>query len=151
LNLQTNVVKSYFTILLLLILPTLTPLVAENLPFGGRAEVPEAKSVAVNRRSARSDQPVERLAARVALAREENGAKRYSQALDWVKEYGEPLAENLSWPTVQGYVEAAKARAGMGHTFDAVQRLEKAKEKSPGLGQVLHPTRPRRGDGGGNG
>jgi tetratricopeptide (TPR) repeat protein len=89
-----------------------------------------------NRRQAYSENLEERLNARVALAVDHLGDKQFPQALTAVEEYGDPIPENLAWPTVKGYLVAAKIKAEMGQTFDAVHRINLAIEKSEGLGKV---------------
>src|SRR5690606_19532577 len=42
----------------------------------------------------------------------------------------------LKWPFILGYVQAARLSAKTGQTFDAVRRLEIARDKSEGLGKI---------------
>jgi hypothetical protein len=86
-----------------------------------------------NRRQAFSEKPVERLEARVGLAFGHLKAAQLPQALAWVEEYAEPLPENLRWPVVKGYLTAAKVKAAMGQTFDALHRLNRVVDKGEGL------------------
>jgi hypothetical protein len=70
----------------------------------------------------------------LALGHFEN--RQFAHALGWVEEYAEPVPENLAWPVVKGYLVAAKVKAGVGQTFDAMRRLNIAVEKTSGLGRV---------------
>ncbi|MEX2607072.1 MAG: hypothetical protein WD708_06970 [Kiritimatiellia bacterium] len=62
--------------------------------------------------------------------------KNTQQALLLVEEYAAPTPENLEWPLVLGYIQAARLSAEAGQTFDAVRRLEIARDKSEGLGKI---------------
>jgi len=84
----------------------------------------------VLRRYAGDAQVEVRLAARVGMSRALRGRGQAREALGWVEEYAAPTPENLAWPRVQGFAEAARVRMAMGQSYDAVTRLNRARETS---------------------
>ena len=83
-----------------------------------------------------SDDPLKRLSGRIVESETWRGRKNTQQALLLVEEYAAPTPENLKWPFVLGYIQAARLSAEEGQTFDAVRRLEIARDKSEGLGKI---------------
>lgn len=78
-----------------------------------------------------------RLAARVGMSRSLRGRGQWREALEWVESYAAATPENLAWPRIQGFVEAARGRMGLGQTFDAVSRLNRGREAAePGLARI---------------
>ncbi len=84
-----------------------------------------------------SDHPEGRLLARFERAAELLDQKQPAQALQVVSEYTQPLDENFAWPFVLGYLSGVVALAEQEQMFDAVKRLELAKNKTDGLGAVV--------------
>jgi len=88
------------------------------------------------RRYAYTDQPEPRLEARIALAQLDMDAGNLPRAATWVEEYQYPQPENLEWPRVRAYVQAAKIAFMQGNAFEGVKRLTDARKLSSGLAKV---------------
>jgi tetratricopeptide (TPR) repeat protein len=86
--------------------------------------------------AAHSDDPIKRIAGRMTEAKTWQDRNNTQQALLLVEEYTSPTPENLQWPFVLGYIQAAKLSAESGQTYDAVRRLGTARDKSEGLGKI---------------
>lgn len=85
----------------------------------------------VLRRYANEAEAGARVAARVGLARVQRLRGQVREGLPWLEEYAAPTPENLAWPRIQGLIEVARIRAELGQTFDALQRLNRAREAAP--------------------
>ena len=83
-----------------------------------------------------SDHQTKRLSARMAQSDSWRERNNTQQASLLVEEYSNPTPDNLNWPFVLGYIQAARLSAEEGQTFDAVRRLEIARDKSEGLGKI---------------
>lgn len=78
-----------------------------------------------------------RLSSRVAMSRLLRERGRSREALAWVEEYATPSPETLVWPNIQGLLEAARVRANLGQTFEALSLLNRAlKDSEGGLARV---------------
>ena len=84
----------------------------------------------VLRRYANDSREDVKLSARVGMSQSLRGRGQAREALAWVEQYATPAEENLTWPRIRGLVEAARVRVALGQTYDAVSRLNRARENS---------------------